>query len=948
MTTPTLRLQATEAFIQALLTECEGLRPQLEEQERQQQEYRRLHAADEGEARQRDDAVIERQRQWEDEAIQAGIRRYREGVYDKATSDTSAGQQLIREVMQTFVPYLTTIQEMERDGYFKPAGRTAEWVLLLQILEPETLAFLTLRAVLSERPSPENHLRTLSDCARTLGSMIEDQVAYETLAATVRAEKREAKALGKPYEDAIDKMKLTNKNVNRRSLQTAEKAYGKFYREPWSSTLRNELGGKLIEHMVDCTGGAYFEIDKAYTSVVARKAGKAARKTPRVIKLTDKARALIENQHARMELLTPIRRPMKCQPQPWEWDAERGCYVGGYYLLPDNGRIHGWGHKHTAVLTRPFSAETLRAINTLQNVPWQINRDVFNVMKDAMDAGLPEKVVPPADNKPLPPPLPTEIWDAMSDAEHQEYKDELADIHGDNVSIEGKRYSWLMKLDMAEKLVDEKKIWFPWYADFRGRLYPEVTDLTPQGNDASKALLRFANGKPLGKDGLWWLYVRAANDYANDGPLAVDKQALADRYQWTERNLDRILEAAENPLDGTRWWTAAKDAWCFLATCFEIAGAHRLDNPEQFISHLPVNLDGSCNGLQHLAAMGRDEAGCRATNVIGSKDGKRRDIYDEVKESVKDQVAIDAGKGDELAKLWRGNVDRDTVKRAVMTTGYGVTERGMSTQLIEDGFTEEMGSRAQQRQAADYLQKVIVKALDKKLGSAKAIMAWLQAVAEALAQHNIPFRWKTPSGNEIEQAYWKKDRKEVRTLYGKLIFWEERPGTELRLAKQKQAAAPNVVHSYDASHLVRTINACSDRELLDDFSAIHDSFGVHACDTMRLFNALRRELARIYETNWLQEIEDYVRGYAPQVQIPSWSETIKLGELDFTGWETIEPGVVPQTLRADYDSRKGSHGHMPCTIAAMGGRHVHVRCPPDRNPGLSYDRSIIDLQILPT
>jgi len=56
-----------------------------------------------------------------------------------------------------------------------------------------------------------------------------------------------------------------------------------------------------------------------------------------------------------------------------------------------------------------------------------------------MDAGLPDKIVPPADNKPLPPRLPEERWDAMSDAEHQEYLDELAEIHGENASLEGKR-----------------------------------------------------------------------------------------------------------------------------------------------------------------------------------------------------------------------------------------------------------------------------------------------------------------------------------------------------------------------------------------------------------------------------------------------------------------------------------------------------------------------------
>jgi DNA-directed RNA polymerase len=40
------------------------------------------------------------------------------------------------------------------------------------------------------------------------------------------------------------------------------------------------------------------------------------------------------------------------------------------------------------------------------------------------------------------------------------------------------------------------------------------------------------------------------------------------------------------------------------------------DNPEEFVSHLPVPLDGSCNGLQHLAAMGRDVVGAQATNIV--------------------------------------------------------------------------------------------------------------------------------------------------------------------------------------------------------------------------------------------------------------------------------------------------------------------------------------------
>jgi DNA-directed RNA polymerase, mitochondrial len=32
-------------------------------------------------------------------------------------------------------------------------------------------------------------------------------------------------------------------------------------------------------------------------------------------------------------------------------------------------------------------------------------------------------------------------------------------------------------------------------------------------------------------------------------------------------------------------------------------------NPEEYMSSLPIHQDGSCNGLQHYAALGRDAAG---------------------------------------------------------------------------------------------------------------------------------------------------------------------------------------------------------------------------------------------------------------------------------------------------------------------------------------------------
>lgn len=59
----------------------------------------------------------------------------------------------------------------------------------------------------------------------------------------------------------------------------------------------------------------------------------------------------------------------------------------------------------------------------------------------------------------------------------------------------------------------------------------------------------------------------------------------------------------------------ADDPWQFLAACFEVADAWRSPDPAAYESRLPVQLDGSCNGLQHYAALGRDLDGGMAVNL---------------------------------------------------------------------------------------------------------------------------------------------------------------------------------------------------------------------------------------------------------------------------------------------------------------------------------------------
>ena len=41
-----------------------------------------------------------------------------------------------------------------------------------------------------------------------------------------------------------------------------------------------------------------------------------------------------------------------------------------------------------------------------------------------------------------------------------------------------------------------------------------------------------------------------------------------------------------------------KRPWQALARCFELAEAWSCQQPEDFVSYVPVHMDGSCNGLQ--------------------------------------------------------------------------------------------------------------------------------------------------------------------------------------------------------------------------------------------------------------------------------------------------------------------------------------------------------------
>lgn len=90
-----------------------------------------------------------------------------------------------------------------------------------------------------------------------------------------------------------------------------------------------------------------------------------------------------------------------------------------------------------------------------------------------------------------------------------------------------------------------------------------------------------------------------------------NKQRLA----FAHTIVDEIMDSAEQPLNGRGWWMQEDDPWQVLACCMEIANALKSPDHRNYVSYFPVHQDGSCNGLQHYAALGRDCLGADCVNL---------------------------------------------------------------------------------------------------------------------------------------------------------------------------------------------------------------------------------------------------------------------------------------------------------------------------------------------
>jgi DNA-directed RNA polymerase len=501
---------------------------------------------------------------------------------------------------------------------------------------------------------------------------------------------------------------------------------------------------------------------------------------------------------------------------------------------------------HEMLEARPSPLlRVIMATDKLQRTPWRINQRVLEVLEEAQAQGTTDE--------------------------------QIANIIGG-----GEHLRRRMTLAEARELAPLERFYWRGFLEFRGRFFQRSGTLSyTNGDDYARGLLEFASGEKLDVQGggFGWLAWHAAQMWGHGEdktvPFSYGIPWLAKMSGEKDLDLDDdvtswLRQAADNCVE--RWQEADKPAQ-FLAAALALK-----DASEGRPVHLPVRVDATCSGVQHLALLLRDEEVARLVNLWGSanlvEDGPKPDFYEQVAKTV--HGGLTQGK------------ERTETKRVIVPKLYGAGLKTLARKLAE----ERRGEDAHVRKTDEDDVKAILAAAKTLARREFALLDWFGEVAKAhneagplrkvsdkvkgapvcwvtpegawyskLTPTGVPVRWTTPSGFEVIQdyRYIEKDPERLRRagcrieiLYnGRRVNLVKRIHSD-RLNKDQSATSikPNVVHSMDAALLIEIVAGSSS---IDRWAVAHDAFGVPPGRVWDLIWANQSAIRALYTADRLAE-----------------------------------------------------------------------------------------------
>jgi DNA-directed RNA polymerase, mitochondrial len=358
--------------------------------------------------------------------------------------------------------------------------------------------------------------------------------------------------------------------------------------------------------------------------------------------------------------------------------------------------------------------------------------------------------------------------------------------------------------------IGDRTFYLDYSCDERGRMYA-LQRFSYDREDHVRSLIEFDHGVYCGPYGIQWLEINCATLYG------VDKLILGERLQWAGKKRSFIRAVARDPIGTLDRWRGADRPLQFVRSCIELVDAY--DNPDH-LTRLPIGIDATASGLQHLALLCRDFKTMEQVNLT-LWHNRVMDIYDRVAARV--QASIQ-GDSHEWAAWWLkrleelGDKRRKLFKGPVSTFSYASTEPSWNKQIRDaydelerlseplprdsDGNLIKRGDKS----AVGYLVDEVRLACEAELPGPSAVMQWLKDRVSRQYDRNTFVSWDSPSGFPCRNLEETPNLVEV-NLPGqrRKIIVADGVLPEMDLEEMLKSITANFTHSLDAAHAARTI-----------------------------------------------------------------------------------------------------------------------------------------------
>jgi DNA-directed RNA polymerase len=751
-------------------------------------------------------AEIDEQIQLERDAISQGLKKLHKNTRDLEAKGYASASVYGAASIDTLLPLVVARIEQTVEYAIK-RGKTGvafkEIQKYLADVEPLAAAAIAIKMTFDKVFSYKDRANIAPSVCDAIGAAVEQECQ-------MRHYEKEAPGLLKVLKD----------NYWHRSIGTHQKLvvirtlmnrYEVKQWDAWGRSNRIKLGGWLLDCIMQSSGWFTKNMQQE-----GRKRVLYVIPTPEFLEIKD---AVMRDA----ELFSPLAWPMLIEPNDWANDR-----CGGYIL---NEVMRGHDMVRRGDPTCIQGENPLDFLNKIQKVAYRLNPFIVGVAEelDRLERAV-GKFLPIIHHEL--PPKPVDI--AENEEARQSYRRACAEVHNLQAQEFRKSCRTRMTMEAVARFKERDKFYIPWSFDYRGRAYPIPAFLTPQDTDFGKSLLKFADESYMTPEAEDWLAFQVATTYG------LDKAPMLERLEWVKNNSYLITCVASDPIKHIHEWEAADEPWQFLAACDEYY--HCVLKCDRHFTSLPVATDATCSGLQILAGLARDKNTAKLVNVLPSE--RPQDAYKVVAQTATPYCP----------KSIQPHMDRKTVKRVVMTVPYNAKP------FSNRGYIKEALAEKGVEIDKDDLTKTVVavrNAMDEVVPGPMAVMSWIESeVARAIDRGETELTWTTPSGFVVTQKLMKKQTVQVELqLLGRCKLTVATNDSD-KVDKQhhKNATAPNLIHSLDASLLHFSALAFD-----APIALIHDSVLCRATDMSSLSTIVRETYMHLFAEH------DYLRDFAHQI-----------------------------------------------------------------------------------